>query len=85
MNGIRFTSDFLLGNTYSLDGVHATNQGYGLVANEFIETINAKYAASIPPIDVSALPGSLVFAQGVSMGKYGIPIIPHGSLDHILF
>ncbi len=85
VNGVRFTSDFLLGNTYSLDGVHATNQGYGLVANEFIETINTKYGASIPPIDVSALPGSLVFAQGVSMGKYGIPIIPHGSLDHILF
>ncbi len=85
VNGVRFTSDFLLGNAYSLDGVHATTQAYGIIANEFIKAINTKFGASIPQIDVSALPGSLVFAKGVSVGKYGIPTIPHGSLDHILF
>jgi len=85
VNNITFTSKFISGNAYSLDGVHPTTQGYGLIANEFIKAINTKYGASIPPIDVSSLPGSLVFAKGVSIGKYGIPDIPHGSLDHILF
>ena len=85
VNGITFTSRFISGNAYSLDGVHPTTQGYGLVANEFIKAINTKYGATIPQINVSSLPGSLVFAKGVSVGKYGIPIIPHGSLDHILF
>jgi lysophospholipase L1-like esterase len=84
-NGLRFTSDFLLGNTYSLDGVHPTSQGYGLIANEFIKAINQKYGASIPPVDISTIPGSLVLSKGVSLGKYGIPVIPEGALDHILF
>ena len=84
-NGINFTSEFILGNAYSLDGVHPTTQGYGLVANVFIKTINEKYSASIPEIDVATLPGSLVFTQGGSTGKYGIPNIPHGALDHVIF
>jgi phospholipase/lecithinase/hemolysin len=85
VNGIRFTSDFLLGNTYSLDGVHPTSQGYGLVANEFIATINERYNASIPAIDVSTIPGSIDFSTSEPLGKYGIPKIPEGALDHILF
>jgi lysophospholipase L1-like esterase len=84
VNGITFTSDFITGNTYSLDGVHPTTQGYGIVANAFIETINNKYGASIPLIKVATLPGSLIF-EGVSLGKYGIPAIPHGALDHVIF
>jgi lysophospholipase L1-like esterase len=85
VNGINFTSRFISGNAYSVDGVHPTTQGYGLITNEFIKAINAKYGASIPQIDVSSLPGSLVFAKGVSVGKYGIPNIPHGALDKVLF
>ena len=85
VNGITFTSDFITGNTYSLDGVHPTTQGYGIVANAFIETINDKYGASIPFVDVATLPGSLIFEGTVPMGKYGIPKIPYGALDRVIF
>ena len=85
VNGITFTSDFITGNTYSLDGVHPTTQGYGIVANAFIETINDKYGASIPMINVATLPGSLLFEGTVPMGKYGIPQIPYGALDRVIF
>lgn len=84
-NGIRFTSDFLLGNTYSLDGIHPTSQGYGLIANEFIRVINQKYGASIPLVDVSTIPGSLVLTNSVGLNKYGLPNIHYGALDHIIF
>lgn len=84
-NGIRFTSEFVNGNAYSLDGVHPTSQGYGLVANEFIRTINNKFGASIPLVDVATIPGSLVFGPFVKLGEHGIPNIPHGALDHVLF
>jgi hypothetical protein len=70
---------------FSLDGIHPTSQGYGIIANEFIKAVNTKYNASIPLVDVSTIPGSLVFTESVSMGKYGIPNIPQGVLDHILF
>lgn len=85
VNGITFRSDFITGNTYSLDGVHPTTQGYGIVANAFIETINAKYGASIPLINVATLPGSLLFEGTVPVGKYGIPNIPYGALDRVIF
>ena len=85
VNGIIFSSDFITGNAYSLDGVHPTTQGYGLVANAFIETINDKYNASIPLINVATLPGSLIFEGTIPMGKYGIPQIPFGALDRIIF
>ena len=84
VDGITFSSDFITGNAYSLDGVHPTTQGYGLVANEFIKTINEKYGASIPKINVASLPGSLIL-EGASMGKYGIPNIPYGALDNVIF
>jgi lysophospholipase L1-like esterase len=84
-DNLHFTSQYITGLAYSLDGVHPTSQGYGLIANEFIRAINATYNANLPLIDVSAIPGSLVLTKSVSIDEYGIPKIPHGALDHILF
>ncbi len=84
-NGIHFTSAYVEGGFFSLDGIHPTSQGYAVTANEFIKVINQKYGATIPMVDVSTVPGSLVFTSGVSLGKYGIPKIPFGALDNIMF
>jgi lysophospholipase L1-like esterase len=84
-NGVTYSTTYVNGNFFSLDGIHPTSQGYGIIANEFIKAINTKYNASIPLVDVSTIPGSLVFTGSVSMGKYGIPNIPQGALDHVLF
>jgi lysophospholipase L1-like esterase len=46
-DGITFTSDFITGNSFSLDGVHLTGQGYAVVANYFIDAINAKYNSDL--------------------------------------
>lgn len=85
INGLNFSSTYIEGNFFSLDGIHPTSQGYGIIANEFIKAINEECNAQIPLIDVSTIPGSLVFEGQVSMGKYGIPVIPYGSLDNVLF
>jgi lysophospholipase L1-like esterase len=85
INGVTFSATYIEGSFFSLDGIHPTNQGYGIIANEFIKAINEKCNAEIPQIDVSAIPGSLVLEGQVNMGKYGIPVIPHGALDNILF
>jgi lysophospholipase L1-like esterase len=85
VNGVNFSTTYITGNFFSLDGIHPTSQGYGIIANEFIKAINSQYGASIPLVDVSTIPGSLVFQGDVSMGKYGIPNIPFGTLDHVLF
>jgi lysophospholipase L1-like esterase len=85
VNGVNFSTTYITGNFFSLDGIHPTSQGYGIIANEFIKAINSKYGASIPLVNVSTIPGSLVFQGDVSMGKYGIPNIPYGALDNVLF
>ncbi len=59
IDGINFNTSFILGNTFSLDGVHPTTQGYGVIANEFISAINGKFNATIPRVNVSTLPGSI--------------------------
>ena len=63
VNGVNFSATYITGNFFSLDGIHPTSQGYGIIANEFIKAINNKYSASIPLVDVSTIPGSLVFQR----------------------
>jgi lysophospholipase L1-like esterase len=60
--GIRFgnfhmTAAYVTGGTFSLDGVHPSPRGYALIANKFIEAINAKYGSNL---------------KGVDLGLYGI-------------
>ncbi|MEH0157743.1 SGNH/GDSL hydrolase family protein [Limibacter armeniacum] len=49
-SGVAYSADFVTGNFFSLDGVHMTQRGYAIVANEFIDAINKKYKASIPKV-----------------------------------
>ncbi len=49
--GRRLTTDFL-GGLFSLDGVHPTNTGYALIANEFIRQMNTRLGTGIPPVNV---------------------------------
>lgn len=51
-NGVSFTSTYVSGGAFSLDGVHLTPRGYALAANEIIRVINAYYHSSIPSVDV---------------------------------
>ncbi len=51
VRGQRLSTDFL-GGIFSLDGVHPTNTGAALTANEFIKTMNRKLHTAIPPVNV---------------------------------
>jgi lysophospholipase L1-like esterase len=64
VNGQRLTNAFLDG-LYSLDGVHPTNTGYAIIANEFIKTMNRQLGTNVPPISVEqvAKADPLVFAS----------------------
>ena len=53
VNGITGTTGFL-GGVFSLDGIHPTNTGYAVIANAFIDAMNAGIKTSIP--DVNLIP-----------------------------
>lgn len=49
---------FATGGGFSLDGVHPAPRGYAIIANAFIEAINAKYNSNLPgvnPLDYTGL------------------------------
>ncbi len=56
-DGIGFNSSYITGGLFSLDGVHLTPRGYSIVANQFINAINAKYGSNIPQAIVSNYAG----------------------------
>lgn len=56
-DGVTFTNAFITGNTFSLDGIHLTAQGNAMVANFFIEVINAKYGSQLKPVKPGLYPG----------------------------
>ncbi len=73
VNGVKFTTRYVEGGLFSLDGVHPTSQGYGIITNAFITVINQKYEANIPAINISTIPGSIKIH---SLGKALNAIVP---------
>lgn len=54
INGYTPTLGFL-GGIFSLDGVHPTNTGYALLANVFIDRMNAALGTKIADVNVAAI------------------------------
>ena len=54
INGVTANNTFL-GGLFSLDGIHPTNTGYALLANQFIAALNTKFSMSIPAVNASAV------------------------------
>ena len=50
-DGSTVTSTYGTGGGFSLDGVHPSPRGYALIANQFVEAINAKYGSNLPGVD----------------------------------
>jgi hypothetical protein len=58
-NGVDFNTQFVTGGFYSLDGYHPNQNGYALIANEFIKAINLKFNASVPTLNCTDCNGVL--------------------------
>ncbi len=57
-DGSVVTNVFATGGGFSLDGVHPAPRGYAILANAFLEAINAKYGSNMPgvnPLDFTGL------------------------------
>ena len=51
VGGRKLTTGFM-GGFFSLDGVHPTNTGYAIIANEFIKTMNQSLGTNISLVSV---------------------------------
>ena len=52
VGGIDYSTDFITGGLFSLDGVHPAAMGYAITANIWIEAINEHFGADLPPVDL---------------------------------
>ncbi|MCH7549740.1 MAG: hypothetical protein IH969_09445, partial [Candidatus Krumholzibacteriota bacterium] len=48
IHGDEFTTDYISGGLFSVDGVHPSSLGYWVAAREFIRVFNADFGAAIP-------------------------------------
>ncbi len=54
INDYHATATFL-GGLFSVDGIHPTNTGYALIANEFIDTMNSSLKTTFPDVNISTI------------------------------
>lgn len=57
VQGVGINASFITGGAFSLDGVHLTPRGNAVIANVFIDAINAKYGSTVPNIDITQYRG----------------------------
>ena len=50
-NGVSYSSTFVTGGAFSLDGVHPNGRGYAIIANGMIQAINSKYGSTLPQVN----------------------------------
>ena len=51
-NNFTVKAEYVFGGAFSLDGVHPSPRGYALIANAFIDAINAKYSSTFKKVDL---------------------------------
>lgn len=55
--GQTFSAAYISGGLFSLDGVHPSDRGYALLANQFIGVMNSSFGMSVPDVDIATIPG----------------------------
>ncbi|PZU91666.1 MAG: G-D-S-L family lipolytic protein [Chryseobacterium sp.] len=56
-DGVKYNAKFVTGGAFSLDGVHPTGRGYGIIANEFLKAINKTYKSNLPMVSPNSYSG----------------------------
>lgn len=57
-DGVEYSTEFVTGGLFSLDGVHPNSRGYAIIANAHIDAINAKFNANVPKVNVNDFVGT---------------------------
>lgn len=79
------TTAYLVGGLFSLDGVHPTCKGQGVIANALMDAIEDAYGVSFPRVSIAGLPGVTLTAGGdlvpAALPALGLPRFPERSGD----
>lgn len=70
--GEKYTTAFISGGTFSLDGIHPSSRGQAVIANRFIDAMNDAFQANIRYVTLHDIPG-IKAPDAVGAGKRGVP------------
>ena len=56
-DGVDYSTKYIEGGAYSIDGLHPNTRGYALIANEFVKVINSAYGSELRPVSPSNYKG----------------------------
>ena len=89
INGYKGTNSFL-GGFFSLDGIHPTNTGYAVVANTFIDAMNAAFKTSIADVDLTTVaaadplwPPNLAATTAAAKKGTGLKALPNSAARNL--
>ncbi len=74
-NSEEYTTDFVTGGMFSLDGVHPADIGYAITADWFMEVINEAYGSNLQAVNAPVVPLS-VNVVGTPSFPMGVPNLP---------
>ncbi len=77
INGVTANNAYL-GGLFSLDGIHPSNTGYALIANQFIAVLNTRFSLAIPAVDVNTVAANDPYF-GANIKPTGKSRIPTGT------
>ncbi|MEI7813098.1 MAG: SGNH/GDSL hydrolase family protein [Ignavibacteria bacterium] len=83
IDGITFKTDYISGGLFSLDGVHPSSRGQGIIANEFIKVINVKFGANISQVYLPSIPTLL--AKEIQKDSFGFPVLSKDTFKNLQF
>ncbi|HTR97295.1 MAG TPA: SGNH/GDSL hydrolase family protein [Candidatus Acidoferrales bacterium] len=71
--GVDYTTAFVTGGLFSLDGVHPTDLGHAIIANAMIDAVNAKFGSAIPEANPAAHITATASGARPESGPQGLP------------
>jgi hypothetical protein len=47
-----YTTDYITGGLFSLDGAHPSDLGHAVICNTLIAAVNARFGSTVPPVNL---------------------------------
>jgi lysophospholipase L1-like esterase len=69
------TADYITGGLFSLDGVHPSNMGYAVVANEMIDVLNEEFDTDIQKVNLRNISGNSPVASEVNFKEFNLKLM----------
>src|SRR5690606_29379380 len=58
-DAVNYSTAFVTGGLFSLDGIHPNSRGHAIIANAHIDAINEKFHAKLPKVNVNDYAGAV--------------------------